>query len=211
MHRLKTETFHLKEVKDVHKKGLATLLTLVLLSAVFALGGCSTAQTKKPVPQTGNRVNATRTVPNATPTTPATPNTSKSGNTVTRPAAKPLAPMSASESRRLADRLTNLAASVKGVKSATVVLQPGNNAYAAMVGITLDRNVSGTETKRIKTEVARKLEKADKRVTRVLVTSDPNLVKRIEDIARGVIAGKPISSFTSQLSELGRRIEPTTR
>ncbi|MGE5543884.1 MAG: YhcN/YlaJ family sporulation lipoprotein, partial [Bacillota bacterium] len=62
-----------------------------------------------------------------------------------------------------------------------------------------------------KKEVTNKLDKADKRVTRVLVTTNPDLVRRIEDIARGVLAGKPVQSFAKEITEVTKRIAPTIK
>lgn len=170
---------------------LIALLIFVLIVSPLAIGGCTKQAAKKPVPRTNV-------------TTPG-------NNTVTKPAKKPVTTTSISDSRRLADKLTNMAVQVKGVKSATVVVQPANNKYAVMVGITVQPGVTGTKTDAVKKAVARKLKGADTRITRVLVTSDPALVKRIEDIARGIIAGKPIQSFASQIAELTRRIGPTMK
>lgn len=172
---------------------LISLLIFVLIVSPLAIGGCAQQPAKKVVPRTNTTTN------------------NNNRNTVTQPAKKPITTTNVSASRRLADKLTNLAVQVKGVKSATVVVQPANNTYAAMVGITLQSGVTGKETNAVKKQVAQKIKKADTRITKVLVTSDPALIKRIEDIARGVIAGKPIQSFGNEITELTRRIGPTMK
>jgi YhcN/YlaJ family sporulation lipoprotein len=107
--------------------------------------------------------------------------------------------------------LTNRATAIDGVRSATVVVQPANNRYTALVGLTLDSDVKGDQTEAIKKQVTTKLDQADKRVTRVLVTTNPDLVRRIEDIARGVLAGKPVQSFAEEIAEVTKRIVPTIK
>lgn len=171
-------------------KKLFSLLLIVVVALALVVGGCQKQQAaKKPVPK-----------PKVT-----------APNTVTAPAKKPVSPMSTSEARKLADKLTNLAVTVKGVNSATVVVQPANNQVTALVGLMLSPEVKGKETVKVKKEVADKLKKADKRVTGVLVTTNPDLVRRIQDIARGIIAGKPVQSFASEISELTRRIAPSMK
>ncbi|MGE5397656.1 MAG: YhcN/YlaJ family sporulation lipoprotein [Chitinophagales bacterium] len=176
------------------RKKWLSIPILIIVSSTLILGGCGNQAQKKPVTPKTNM-----TAPKTKTTTP---------NTVTRPAKKPVPTMSTSEMRRLADKLTNIAVTVKGVKSATVVVQPMGTKVSVLVGLTLDPSVKGKETTMIKNEITKKFKKADKRITRVLVTSNPDLVKRIEDIARGVIAGKPVQSFASEISELSRRIAP---
>ncbi|MGE5416976.1 MAG: YhcN/YlaJ family sporulation lipoprotein [Acidobacteriota bacterium] len=185
------------------RKLLGSILALTLVFSALTIGGCGTASKKPVTPPT--------TTPRNGVTTPMTPRTTTPPNTVTKPALKPVGPMSVSESRKLADRLTNEATKVKGVRSATVVVQPANNRVTAMVGLTLDTTVKGTRTDMIKRDVTTRLQKTDKRVTRVLVTTNPDLVKRIQDIARGVISGKPVQSFATEISELTRRIAPTVK
>lgn len=169
---------------------LVFFLIFVFTTSMVLMGGCRQEPAKKPVPRT---------------------NVVTPRNTVTTPAKKPVAPLNISESRKLADKLSNRAVKVKGVRSATVVVQPANNQVSVMVGLVVNSNVTGKETVKVKEEVSRQLRMADKRVTRVLVTTDPDLVKRIEDIARGIIAGKPVQSFASEISELTRRIAPTMK
>lgn len=174
------------------RRTVAAVLSVIMLIALFNVAGCSKQASKKPL----------TTTPQNKVTKPGTTTTKK---------AQPVSPLGPSETRKLADKLTNLAVKVKGVRSATVVVQPSNNRAAVLVGLTLEPGVKGSETNKIKKQVRDKLKKADKRITRVLVTSDPNLVRRIEDIARGIIAGKPVQSFASEISELTRRIAPTMK
>ena len=134
--------------------------------------------------------------------------TTTEDSTLTRKAQQPPTQATATEIRKLADRLTNKAVEVKGVRSATVVVQPANNRYTVLVGLTLNSEVNKIKPARLK-EVSEKLSKTDKRINRVLVTTNPELVRRIEDIARGILGGKPVQSFAEEITEVTRRIAPT--
>ena len=61
-------------------------------------------------------------------------------------------------------------------------------------------------------EILEKIKKTvkdtDKSITRVYVTADPDLYKRIENIAKGISAGRPVSEFAKQISEIIKRITP---
>jgi len=145
------------------------------------------------------------------PRRPITPRekTTTEDSTLTRRAQQPSTQATSTEARKLADRLTNKAVEVKGVRSATVVVQPANNRYTVLVGLTLNSEVKEDQTEAIKKEVSEKLSKTDKRIDRVLVTTNPDLVRRIEDIARGILGGKPVQSFAEEITEVTRRIVPT--
>jgi len=145
------------------------------------------------------------------PKRPVTPRekTTTEDATLTRRAQQPSTQATATEARKMADKLTNKAVEVKGVRSATVVVQPANNRYTVLVGLTLDSEVKEAQTSAIKKEVSEKLSQTDKRIDRVLVTSNPDLVKRIEDIARGILGGKPVQSFADEITEVTKRIAPT--
>lgn len=170
-----------------------TILVLITLVSSLAVAGC--AQGRKPAKR---------------PVTPRESTTTRDA-TLTRKAQTPATSATTTEARKLADMLTKRAVAVKGVRSSTVVVQPTNNGYTALVGLTLNPDVKGDRTEAVKKEVGNKLDKADKRVTRVLVTTNPDLVRRLEDIARGVLAGKPVKSFADEISEVTKRIAPTMK
>ena len=69
-----------------------------------------------------------------------------------------------------------------------------------MVGLTLDNKVNGAdETNQIKRSVMNKLKASDKRISQVLVTTDPGLVQRLTDVAAGIIQGRPIQGFENDI------------
>ncbi len=178
---------------------ILTLLVLITVASSLVVAGCAQEQAKqpakKPLPPAGS---------------PQQKATTKD-STLTREAKKPVTKADTTEARKLADMLTNRSVAVKGVRSATVVVQPANNRYTALVGLTLNPDVKGNQTEAVKKEVAQKLDRADKRVNRVLVTTNPDLVRRLEDIARGILAGKPVQSFADEIAELTKRIAPTIK
>ena len=49
---------------------------------------------------------------------------------------------------------------------------------------------------------------ADSTIRNVVVTADPDIVSRIEEMWRDIRGGKPISGFTSEINELLNRIKP---
>lgn len=180
---------------------ISTILVLITVALCLMVAGCAREQVKQP---------AKKPMPPAGSVTPK-PKATTRDTTLTRPAQKPVTTTNTTEARKLADMLTNRAAAVKGVRSATVVVQPANNRYTALVGLTLNPDVKGNRTEAVKKEVTKKLDQADKRVNRVLVTTNPDVVRRLEDIARGVLAGKPIQSFANEISEVTKRIVPTMK
>ncbi|MGC7879765.1 YhcN/YlaJ family sporulation lipoprotein, partial [Desulforudis sp. 1190] len=110
------------------------------------------------------------------------------------------------ESSALAKRLASKAAAVPGVEDAVVVLF-GTNAY---VGLNMEPNQEG-RTKEAEREAAMQVKRADDRIRRVLVTSDPDLVTRLNRIARGIANGRPASVFVDEFSTLNKRMTPVTR
>lgn len=142
-----------------------------------------------------------------------------------KPAQKPDAPqqessgLTTSDRRVIADMLSKQAKQVEGVQNATVVLTeqkenetvtpsptPGQTqvqGLVAMVGITVK---SGADADKVKAEVANKLKAADNRVTHVLVTTDPNLIKKINDVAAGLIDGKPFQTMKDDISAINQQI-----
>jgi hypothetical protein len=76
-----------------------------------------------------------------------------------------------------------------------------------MVGLTLDNTVNGAdETNQIKRSVMNKLKASYKRISQVLVTTDPGLVQRLTDVAAGIIQGRPIQGFENDINDLTRNM-----
>lgn len=172
---------------------LAWLMILVFILSGSVLG-CGTG-TKKPLTTPKNNLQkGTSSTPKSTTT--AQPNME----------------------RVLADRVATIAKQVGGVKSATVVVSRSTGTsmttgtgYTAMVGIELSSNTKGSTAEMVKKQVGSRVKSKEKQITKVLVTTDPNMITRLKDIAAGVIKGRPISGFAKEIDELARRITPTMK
>ncbi|MDD3269391.1 MAG: YhcN/YlaJ family sporulation lipoprotein [Syntrophomonadaceae bacterium] len=75
-----------------------------------------------------------------------------------------------------------------------------------MVGLTLD-SANQDKATAIQTQVRNKLKASDKRISQVLVSTDPNMIKRINDVAAGIIQGKPIKTFQKDINELNTKFK----
>lgn len=113
-------------------------------------------------------------------------------------------PTGAEELNAIVSRLTSAAKSVPGVNRATVVLA-GTTAY---VGIDEKAGLEKGETDRIKRNVSSEMKKSEPRLTAVYVSSDPDIITRLQRIAGGVAAGQPVSSFAAELTEIANRLSP---
>ncbi|MEW6171934.1 MAG: YhcN/YlaJ family sporulation lipoprotein [Bacillota bacterium] len=163
-------------------KLISGVVMLLLAANLCLAAGCSVQ--RKPMPS---------------PTTPSTP-------TTPAPARKPL-PTDPKEQSRLASRLASEASRVSGVNKATVFLT-GSTAY---VGLNLKAGVEHGQTDRIKRQVADRLKKMEPRLTRVMVTTDTDTFTRIKRVQDGIAKGRPVSAFSKEISEINRRMTPTTR
>lgn len=127
------------------------------------------------------------------------------------PAHKPPTPvppptLEMADFRKLADRLSFEAVKVRGVENATVILQGKGNNINAITGLTVKQGLSGTEQNMAKQEVVKRLKKADSRVKSVQVTTDPNLVNKIKNIAKAVAEGEPVTDLQDDINSVSRQI-----
>ena len=74
----------------------------------------------------------------------------------------------------------------------------------AMVGVTVKANADENQ---VKEAVRKKLKAADSRVTNVLVTTDPNLIRKINDVAAGLIEGQPFQSMKDDIDAINQQIK----
>lgn len=174
----------------------ARTLLFILLAGALLLGGCQ--QAKKPV------------APEKT--TPSNPSQ-----------------VTESDKRVMANRFSSIAQGVEGVNQATVVVTTadaslGNTTgttkrltntngqggkMVVMVGLTLNSKTmaSTTNQQSVKNTVRTRILKSDKRISDVLVTTDANMVKKINDVAAGLIEGKPVLSYAKSAAELGKMMK----
>ncbi|WP_430112311.1 YhcN/YlaJ family sporulation lipoprotein [Paenibacillus sp. B1-33] len=136
-------------------------------------------------------------------------------------------------SQKIANKLT----SVKGVKSAHVMLTNNNNAYVAVV---TDHTTSGMKSKShpagrgprpysagnlgaydgtpagndnvstsVKEHIANVVKKEAPNCNNVYVSANPDFVNRMNDYSKQAAAGHPIAGFTNEFQELVYRLFPT--
>ena len=178
-------------------KKIKSIITIMLIGImiIVSMAGCKTA-TKKPTPA--------RYTPAPTRTTPAP---SKTAPGYTTPAPRTPAPTPVrkptTESAR-ASKIASNVAKIPEVNKATVVV----SGSTALVGVDMKARVQGTNETDVKKKIEKDVKNTDKSITRVYVTSDPDLYKRIDNIARGISAGRPVSEFAKQISEIIKRITP---
>lgn len=161
---------------------LAVWVAAVVFGAAL-FTGCNAL--KKPAPQNP---------PTQQPTAPAVPSQQ---------------PMTtdAGELNNIAKKISSAAMQVKGVNTANTVIA-GTIAY---IGIDQKAGTEKSETDRIKREVSDMAQQAEPRLTNIYVSSDPDTVTRIRRVAEGIAAGKPVSSFDSELAEIVKRMSPTSK
>ncbi len=123
------------------------------------------------------------------------------------PGARQALPNDPREAGQLADRLARTAADTPGVNRATVVLA-GTTAY---VGLNLEEGIEGERTDAVKQKAAKRVQKAEPRIKRVMVTTDLDTFTRLERIAAGVRRGEPVSAFKREFGEINRRSTPITQ
>ncbi len=174
------------------------MLIFVFIAAIILSAGCQQAKKPYTAPKT---------------TTPSNPTQ-----------------VTESDKRIMANRFSEIAKAVPGVMTATVVVAGADAAMdtsktsttakselstksaskiVVMVGLTLNKESMATDAKQesIKNMVKQKIKNNDKRVTDVLVTTDANMVKKINDVASGLIEGKPVLSYARSAAELGRMMK----
>ncbi|MDD3364596.1 MAG: hypothetical protein PHZ03_06405 [Syntrophomonas sp.] len=182
-------------------KKITTILLCVFLCASILVSGCGKTTQKPLVPE--NQPNTQMNTPQQT---------------------------NDAEKRVMANRFSNLAMGVNGVQKATVVVSatdsgmagntvtpsptsiPGSSAIGeklvVMVGLNLDTKIMQDKTKEmsIKDEVKSKIMADNQMVSEVLLTSNPDMIKKLQDVAAGVIQGKPMQSYAQDVEELNKNI-----
>jgi hypothetical protein len=104
-----------------------------------------------------------------------------------------------------AERVSDLARIVPGVAGASTVLR----GQTAIVGLSLDRNVSQEQAGKIQQQV-RQLLLAQAPVFRsVHITADEVLSRRVSDMAQAVRNGRPVSQMNREMDQLVRDIPET--
>ncbi|MEA4924776.1 MAG: YhcN/YlaJ family sporulation lipoprotein [Syntrophomonadaceae bacterium] len=85
-------------------------------------------------------------------------------------------------------------------------IDPGR--LVVLAGLTL--NAAAMQDKdqenKVKEEVKTKIMQSDQRVNEVLVTTNPDMIKKLQDVAEGVIQGKPLQNYAQDINELDKSI-----
>jgi len=181
-------------------KKIKSIITIVLIGTMIiaSMAGCRTTA-RKPAP-TRYTPTPTRTVPAPSKTAPRY--TTPAPRTPTTPAPTPVRKPTTEKAR--ATTIATNVAKIPEVNKATVVV----SGSTAIVGVDMKAKVQGTRETDVKKKVEKTVKDTDKSITRVYVTSDPDLYKRIDNIAKGISAGRPVSEFAKQISEIIKRITP---
>lgn len=96
-----------------------------------------------------------------------------------------------------------------GTSTANKSTMSNKSGTMVMVGLTLNSTTgnSAAKTASTKSMVAKRIKASDKRISQVLVTTDPNLIKRLNDIAAGILEGKPVQSFSKDVRDLNTKLK----
>ena len=164
-------------------KKLLLIMMVCALGLSLLLGGCQTS--KKPMTPTPTKPLTQKPYV----TTPSSPNMTTSSDT------KQITMKAASEAK-----------TVSGVRSATVVIS-GKMMY---IGLDLNANLEKTKSAMVEKEVLSKVKKMNPTYT-VMVSSDIDTVTRIKKVAQGIAAGKPLTSFSKEIQDIGTRMTPSVK
>ncbi|MFE5317538.1 YhcN/YlaJ family sporulation lipoprotein [Paenibacillus sp. NPDC056579] len=104
--------------------------------------------------------------------------------------------------RQAADKIVQL----PGVKSANVLVTQ-NNAYVAAVL----KDGTGQLTRDMEGQIAQQVKSTDGNVHNVYVSTNPDFVQRVNNYAADVAAGRPVSGFFAEFTEMVKRVFPNPR
>ncbi|MGE5633233.1 MAG: YhcN/YlaJ family sporulation lipoprotein [Caulobacteraceae bacterium] len=106
-----------------------------------------------------------------------------------------------------ADNIARAVETVPGVNNATVVIS-GNTAY---VGVDLNKGTPTANVSTIKSQCAQRVRSTNPDIGTVYVSTDPDFLTRIRRVSDAVRAGRPVSGFRTELTDLVRRLTPERR
>jgi YhcN/YlaJ family sporulation lipoprotein len=164
-------------------KSVLLMFITLLIGVSLIAGGCSSAAKKPLQPMPSTPVPST-----PVPNTPMTPDT-------TSPA--PTYPT------EVANRAATEAGKIMGVNKATVIVS-GKIIY---IGLDLKANLDKQKSAEIEKNVVDRVKSMESGYT-VMVSSDVDTVTRIKNVAQGIAQGKPLSSFKTEIENIGTRLTP---
>ncbi|MBI2874818.1 MAG: YhcN/YlaJ family sporulation lipoprotein [Firmicutes bacterium] len=121
---------------------------------------------------------------------------------IARPTPSPVSPTG----EEMAEKAAETAASVKGVKSAWALIITN----VALIGLDLEDDALPEETDEIKRAVVKKVKDNQKNLADVLVSADPDAVRRIRRVANGLQRGEPFTTFADEVALLLRQMKPAS-
>lgn len=107
------------------------------------------------------------------------------------------------DASNVAGKITNL----KEVNKASVLLSEKD----AVIGVNLRGNTQDTMTNSLRTKIEDIVKKENKSIDNISITTDPNLVNRINTMYDDIDSGNMIDNFTDEVRNLIRKITPNTR
>lgn len=105
--------------------------------------------------------------------------------------------------KQVANRLTQIAASIPLVNDATAVVI----GKYAIVGIDIDDDIERSQVGTIKYSVGEALQN-DPYGANAIIVADPDLNERIREVSRDIQNGKPVRGILNELSDITSRIIP---
>lgn len=103
-----------------------------------------------------------------------------------------------------ADTIAKKVTDLNEVNSSSVLLA-GNT---CIVGVNIKNNIEGKTTSDLKQKIEKTVKNTDNEVKNVSITADPDIYKRISNMATDIGNGNPISGFADEFEEILRRITP---
>lgn len=198
------------------------MVGLLVFVMLFTIVGCRRAPSPAPAP---SPVPAPNVPPDQTPDpyrppvnpSPYNPNVPPAPNMRPAPPAPAPAPAPTPAPRAnnraddTAERIAQMVTRMENVDRATAVVM-GN---MALIGIRMEggneqqaRNRDNAAGQQMKRQIADKVEREFPEISEALVTTDPEITNRIENISRNIQQGRPISESLDEIAQIIRDITP---
>lgn len=207
------------------------LVGLLIFVMVFAISGCRAPQ-PAPSPAPGPDVPQNQTPdPNVPPqdpnwNQPGIPGDPMNPNMIPgpptpapgpQPAPSPVPAPAPGATRgrgnQAAERIANMVTEMENVERATAVVM-GN---MAIIGVRMEggngnnqraQNRDNAAHQEMKQEIAQKVENEMPEISEAMVTADPQITQRIENISQNIAQGRPISESMEELAQIVRDMAP---
>jgi YhcN/YlaJ family sporulation lipoprotein len=102
-----------------------------------------------------------------------------------------------------ADEIAEVVSRIPGVERSAVLL----TGKVALVGVDLQKDISGSKIDTIKYSVKEAAERTGKGYN-AIVTADVDTVTRVRDLIAGMRAGKPVSTLSDEIADIVSRLIP---